>query len=191
MHLAAQRALTVYNEIVREFDKVFGRRYEPLEAYRLEDADYVFVMMGSFATKAKEAVDRLREIGCPIGLLRPRLLRPFPENDFYRNLKGKQAVAVIDQNISMGKGGVLHAELASALYGKPGAPPVLASFIGGLGGRDVTAQEFYEIATVLRNSFEKGETPPPRLLYTESEIREVQTLQAVAHVERLQLGDKP
>ena len=191
MHLAAQRALAVYNEVAIEFDKVFGRRYGPLEAYRMDDADYVFVMMGSFATKAKEAVDRLRETGCPIGLLRPRLLRPFPENYFYRNLKGKQAVAVIDQNISMGKGGVLHAELASALYGKPGVPPVLASFIGGLGGRDITAQEFYEIATVLRNSVEKGETPPPRLLYTESEIRQVQTLQAVAHVERRKLGDKP
>ncbi len=189
-HLAAQNALTVYDDIAGEFDKIFGRRYEALDTYRLEDANFVFVMMGSFATKAKDAVDRLREAGCRIGLLRPRLLRPFPGKSFYAHLKGKQAVAVIDQNISMGKGGILHSELASTLYGKAGVPPILASFIGGLGGRDITAQEFYEIAKVLREAVETGETPPPRLLYTKSEVRQVQSLQAVAHVERGKLGDR-
>ena len=54
-----------------------------------------------------------------------------------RALSGKLGVAVIDQNLSIGQGGVLHAELASSLYGEPGAPPILASFVGGLGGRDI------------------------------------------------------
>ena len=189
-HLASQQALTVYDEVAGEFDRVFGRRYDTVEAYRLADADFVFVMMGSFASKAREAVDRLREAGSRVGLLRPRLLRPFPEEAVYAQLKDRQGVAVIDQNISMGKGGVLHSELASALYGKQGAPPILASFIGGLGGRDITAQEFYEIARILRDASAKGETPPPRLLYTEDEMRQVQALQAVAHVERRKLGDR-
>jgi pyruvate ferredoxin oxidoreductase alpha subunit len=145
-------------------------------------------MMGSFATKAKDAVDRLREAGWPVGLLRPRLLRPFPEDVFIQQLRDKRAVAVIDQNISMGKGGILHTELASVLYGKVGAPAILASFIGGLGGRDITPQEFYEIAKVLRDAAASGETPPPRLLYTATEFRQVQTLQAVAHAERQELG---
>ena len=73
-------------------------------------------MLGSFATKAREAVDRLRDAGQPVGLLRPRLLRPFPQDTLRRLLAGKHGVAVIDQNISMGKGGVLHTELLSASY---------------------------------------------------------------------------
>ena len=108
-----------------------------MECYRCDDADRVFLMIGSFATKAREAVNQLREAGVHAGLLRPRLLRPFPAEALRSLLVGKQAVAVIDQNLSMGFGGVLHSELVSALYGQTDAPPIVASFIGGLGGRDI------------------------------------------------------
>ena len=186
-HLAAQNAITVYDEAAAAFASVFGRRHEAVEAYRSEDADIVFVMIGSFATKAREAVDRLREAGQAVGLVRPRLLRPYPAEQLQRLLAGKRGVAVIDQNLSMGMGGVLHTELSSALYGKPGAPTVLLSFIGGLGGRDITPEEFYEIAAVTRQAIEDGVVPPPRLLYTRDEHREVTKLQAIAHAERNEL----
>jgi pyruvate ferredoxin oxidoreductase alpha subunit len=84
----------------------------------------------------------------------------------------------------MGKGGILHAEVTSALYGDRSAPPVVASFVGGLGGRDIGIEEFFEIAAVCRKAAETGDTPPPRLLYTETELREMRKLQAIAHVER-------
>ena len=83
-----------------------------MEAYRCDDADIVFVMLGSFATKAKEAVERLREADVRAGLLRPRLFRPFPAATLRRALLGKKGVAVVDQNLSIGKGGILHGELA-------------------------------------------------------------------------------
>jgi len=150
----------------------------------------VFFMIGAFATKAKDAVDRLRETGQRVGLVRPRLLRPYPASAIHAALAGKQAVAVIDQNISMGKGGVLHAELASALYGQKQVPPIIASFIGGLGGRDISAEEFYEIITATRAAIASGETPEPRLLYTRNELRQFRKLQSIAVVERQELGDK-
>ena len=87
----------------------------------------------------------------------------------------------------MGMGGVLHTELAAALYGKPDAPPVLLSFIGGLGGRDITPEEFYEISAVTRQAVEDGVVPPPRLLYTREEYREIRKLQTIAHTERNEL----
>jgi pyruvate ferredoxin oxidoreductase alpha subunit len=182
-HLAAQMALTVYDEIAAEFEQLFGRRHDALECYRCDNAEYLFVMMGSFATKAKEAVDRLRDAGWLIGLVRPRLLRPLPREALQQALCKRRAVAVIDQNISMGMGGVLHSEITSVLYGQPNAP-LLASFIGGLGGRDIPAEEFFQIASVLREAAEQGSAPPPRLLYTENELREVRKLQAIAQVER-------
>jgi pyruvate ferredoxin oxidoreductase alpha subunit len=188
-HLASLNGLAVYDEISAEFRDIFDRDHPAVEAYRSKNADYLFVMLGSFATKAREAVDRLRDAGWSIGLLRPRLLRPFPADTLRSLLAGKRGVAVIDQNISMGMGGVLHTELLSALYGQPQAPQIVASFIGGLGGRDISAEEFYEIAQTLRTAADTGHTPPPRLLYTKNELMEMRKLQAIAHVEREELDN--
>jgi pyruvate ferredoxin oxidoreductase alpha subunit len=188
MHLAAESALAVYDEAAAAFASAFGRMHGAIEAYHADGAELVFVMMGSFATKAKDAVDRLRARGHSVGLVRLRLVRPFPVGEIRHVLAGKRAVAVIDQNLSMGKGGIMHGEVTSALYGQPGAPPVIASFVGGLGGREITSDEFSEMARVTREAAEQGQTPEPRLLYTETELRELRKLQGIAHVERRERG---
>jgi pyruvate ferredoxin oxidoreductase alpha subunit len=185
-HLALQQALLVYNEIADEFAEIFGRRYDMIDCYQMDDAEYVFVMVGSFSTKARDAVDSLRAAGWKIGLLRPRLFRPFPRAQIRELLQGRRAVAVIDQNISMGMGGVLHSEFASALYGATGAP-ILASYIGGLGGRDISQQEFFAIADELLQAYENGESPPARMLYTEAELTEIRKLQAIAQAEHAEI----
>jgi pyruvate ferredoxin oxidoreductase alpha subunit len=188
-HLAMLEALNAYPEIAEEFNEQFGRYHGILECFQCEDADYVFFMMGCFATKAKDAVIKLREAGIKIGLLRPRLIRPFPGQAIATVVSGKQGVAVIDQNLSMGKGGILHAELASVLYGMKEAPSILASFIGGLGGRDISQQEFFQMAEILIDAVKTGQTPPPKLLYTEREFKELKNLRAIAQVERQQLKE--
>lgn len=182
-HLAAMNGLTVFDEICREFKDIFGREYAAVESYRADDADMVFFMIGAFATKAKDAVDSLHEAGHKVGLIRPRLIRPFPAEILRDLISGKQGVAVIDQNISLGMGGILHSELASALYGMKDAP-VLTSFIGGLGGRDISREEFFEMAKITKKAAHGGIVPPPRLLYTEDELKEVRKLQTIANVER-------
>jgi len=189
-HLAALGALAAYEEIAAEFARRFRRERPAVEAYRCEDAEIVLVMLGSFSTKAKAAVDRLRETGQAVGLVRPVLLRPFPEECLRRALAGKRGAAVIDQNLSMGKGGVLHTELASALYGSAGAPPVLLSFVGGLGGRDIGQGEFFAMVEAVREAAASGRVPPPRLLFTDEELREVRRLQTIAQVEREMLGEE-
>jgi len=185
-HLAVQQALLVYDEIADEFAQIFGRRHDMIDCYQMDDAEYVFVMLGSFSTKARDAVDSLRAAGWKIGLLRPRLFRPFPRVQIRELLQGRRAVAVIDQNISMGMGGVLHSEFASALYGATGAP-ILASYIGGLGGRDISQQEFFAIADELQQAYKIGESPLPRMLYTETELTEIRKLQAIAQAEHAEI----
>jgi len=189
-HLAMQQALQVYEQVADEFQQQFGRYHGILENFHTEDADYLFVMMGCFSTKAKQAVIQLREAGYKIGLVRPRLLRPFPKDQFIAALSGKKAVAVIDQNLSMGSGGVLHTEITSTLYAVTDAPPVIASFIGGLGGRDISQQELFQIADTICEAANTGITPEPRLLYTELELREFRKLQAIAGVERHDLKEQ-
>ena len=182
-HLASLNGLEAYEETAATFEQEFGRIYPAIEAYRCQDAEFVFIMMGSFATKAKAAVDRLREAGRAVGLLRPRLLRPFPADDFQHLLKGKKGAAVIDQNLSLGKGGVLHSELSSVLYGEADGPRVLLSFIGGLGGREISSEEFYEMLSATQKAAREGKTPPPRLLYTRQELDAMRRLQTIADPE--------
>lgn len=183
-HLASLKALDVFNEACAEFKETFGREYSAIEDYRCDDAEYVFVMIGSFATKARDAVDRLRDNGVKVGLVRPRLFRPFPAGEFKKILQGKKAAAIIDQNISMGKGGVLYTELASVLYDLKDKGPLLQSFIGGLGGRDISGEEFFQMIEELKLSLKEGKAPAPRLLYTEDELKEIRKLQAIANIER-------
>ncbi len=187
-HLAMLQALDVYDEIADEFQQLFGRRHDQLDCFHCEDAELVLVMMGCFATKAKQAVLTLRQAGVRIGLLRPRLIRPFPEQALLEALTGKKAVAVIDQNLSMGKGGVLFAELTSVLYGLGSEAPLVAGFVGGLGGRDITQEEFFRIADTLKEAIASGKPPKPRLLYTASELTEFRKLQAIAQFERDELN---
>lgn len=189
-HLALQKALEIYEQVAEEFHQQFGRYHGILECFETEDADYLFVMMGCFATKAKQAVLQCRKAGIKIGLVRPRLLRPFPKQQFIAAFSAKKALAIIDQNLSMGKGGVLHTEITSALYGVSDAPPIVASFIGGLGGRDISQQELFQIAETIREATNTGITPEPRLLYTKQELREFRKLQAIAVVERHEIKEQ-
>ncbi len=190
VHRAAEAARVAWEEVADDFERVFGRRPHAVERYRMDDAELAFVVLGALATSARDAVDRLRESGWRIGLVRPRLVRPWPAESLREALAGVRGVAVVDQNLSMGHGGVLHAELASALYGLP-SPPTLVSFVGGLGGREISPEDFCEMAAATREAARTGRAPAPRLLYTEDELREVRKLQAIAQVERHETSPAP
>jgi pyruvate ferredoxin oxidoreductase alpha subunit len=174
MHHASEDALAIYSQVAAEFAARFGRRYSPIEEFMLDDADYVIVMTNSFASMGKAEVKRLRQGGKKIGLARLRLIRPFPHEDLQRVLRGRKAVAVVDQNISVGKGGILFSEIASALYGLNDRPRVLLSFIGGLGGRRFRPGEFDDMLGKMENPMETAaEMAQPHLLFTSKECREV------------------
>ncbi|MDH5753152.1 MAG: pyruvate synthase [Deltaproteobacteria bacterium] len=188
VQLAHQSALRVYDDVSREFQQTFGRPMEAVEAYRMEGAQVAFLMIGSFSSKARGAVDALREAGEPVGMIRPRLLRPYPARRLRELARGVRALVVVDQNLSPGLGGILHGELAGALYNGgtdlPGAGrnPVLLSYIGGLGGRNITTEEFFAMAAEAREALETGVVPPPRLLYTGAELEQVRRQQNMALV---------
>lgn len=175
MHRAIQNAATVHAEVAAEFYDRFGREYGAVEQYRMDDADIVLVMAGSFATKGKAAVDYWRENGKRVGLLRLRLVRPFPMNDLASVLAGRNAVGVIDQNLSPGSGGILHHELAPSLYDVPDRPSVLRSFVSGLGGKDIGQPEFDHVLDVLETT-QPGQGPhETELLMTSDEWQQVQS----------------
>ena len=77
-------------------------------------------------------------------------------------------MAVIDQNISLGAGGVFYTEIAAALCTATKRPAIL-SFIGGLGGKDISIAEFQKILEDTISASEDGAAPTIQLLYTENE----------------------
>ncbi len=181
MHRAAEHTVEIYPAIAAEFAERFGRRYGMIEEFMLDDADYVVVMTNSFASIGKAEIQRLRREGKKIGMARLRMIRPFPHEEIQRVLRGREGVAVIDQNISVGKGGILFSEIASALYGLRDRPPVLLSFIGGLGGRRFRPEEFDRILGCLERPPDTAdEMARSDLLFTEEERRSAGRFFAIA-----------
>jgi len=135
----------VFLAVQQEFSKLSGRRYAGFfEAYKLADAEYALVVLGSTAGTAKVAVDELRARGMKVGLLKPWLWRPFPANAVAEALKGVRAVAVLDRAFSFGTMGALFEDVASALYPLE-KRPILANYIYGLGGRDITVNDLIRV----------------------------------------------
>jgi pyruvate ferredoxin oxidoreductase alpha subunit len=136
----------VIEQVFAEFEKVFGRKYNPVETYRHEDAETIILTMGSISETAMTAVDEMREKGQKVGLVRIRLWRPLPVKQLQAALGKAKTVAVVDRHVVMGvPEGPVALEVKSLLYGSPNAPKV-CNFILGLGGRDVRRTDFKYIA---------------------------------------------
>jgi len=132
-------------KVWQEFGSIFKRHYHPVECYRCEDAKVMLLTMGSFSETAMTAIDKMREDGMNIGLLKLRLWRPFPFEEFRQAVRKTEVLIVLDRALSFGgPGGPVCSEIRSALYNEDNKPKI-ASFVGGLGGRDITVAGFEEI----------------------------------------------
>ncbi len=147
---AMKNARRVILEVAERFEKMTGRKYGFFEEYRMEDAEYVIVIIGSAAGTCRAAVDHIRkESGKKVGLLKIRVFRPFPEEELAEALRDKKAVAVLDRSeMFSATGGPLGTEVRSALYGAKSRAEVVNYFYG-LGGRDITVEDFEEVYTKL------------------------------------------
>lgn len=156
---AVKGSHSIVLEVWKEWADRYGRRYRPLEAYRIEDAETVIVMAGAFSETAKLAVDYLREHGQKVGVVSLRLWRPFPREDILRDLGSFEILVVVDRALSVGgAGGPIANELRAAFYHEK-KHPMVASFVAGLSGRDIMIDEFVGMVGRARAYFEKGEAP--------------------------------
>ena len=148
-------------EVAKEFAQLSGREYGLFEAYRLEDAERAVVMIGSAAGTTKDAIDRLREKGEKVGLLKIRLYRPFPAEAIAEALKNVKAVAVMDRAESYSNhGGPLGADVMAALF-RARSTALATNIIYGLGGRDVRVEDMEQVFEDLQTMIDQddaGET---------------------------------
>jgi len=158
---ALKHAKDVVLEVANDFNRRFGRNYGLFEAYQLEDADVAVVVMSSTAGTAKVVVDELRSKGIKAGLLKPRVFRPFPAEEFVEALKHVKALAVMDRSVSFGSmnnAGPLFLELAAAfqIYGN-GVRIPMVDYVFGLGGRDTVPSQIESVYNDLLCIAETGQ----------------------------------
>jgi pyruvate ferredoxin oxidoreductase alpha subunit len=145
VHQAQQKAKEKIEQVARAFEESFGRYYgDVIDSYSAEDADVLLLAMGSVVGTIKDAIDRLREEGQKVGLIKVRAYRPFPAERIREATKGAKVVAVLDNNISLGAYGALGADVALCLANQTGAPALLPCIVG-LGGREITIDSIRSI----------------------------------------------
>ncbi len=150
-HAGMLAAGGVVAETEDAFAEIFGRRYSGLlDCYRTEDADYILVTLGSIAGLCRETADRLREQGIRAGVVRIRYLRPFPNDEIAAALKNAKAFGVLEKDISFGNEGTVFTNVNSALQ-KAGISVPGYNFIGGLGGRNISAGDIEQIFAGIQN----------------------------------------
>jgi len=154
---ALKNAKKVTLDVAKEYEVLSGRSYGLFEEYRLDDAEYAIVIIGSAAGTAKDAVDALRNKGVKAGLLKIRLFRPFPGEEIAKALAHVKAIAVMDRTESFNSQcGPLGAEVKSALFNARLQPGVL-NYVYGLGGRDVKVEHIESVYDALIQADKSGD----------------------------------
>ena len=142
---AMKDAMPVIRDVAEKFEEMTGRSYGFFEEYRMDDAEVALVVIGSSAGTGKEAVDRLRAEGKKVGLIKLRVFRPFPRIPLAEAMCKVKAVAIMDKAESFSNsGGPLFNEARNSLYDLEDKPYAV-NYIYGLGGRDITVEDFYDI----------------------------------------------
>lgn len=151
-HRDMLNAPDVVTQIERRFAEVFGRQYAGMiETLSCDDADVVLVTLGSAAGLARSAVAQLRAEGVRAGMLRIRYLRPMPSELIAEALRGTKAVGVLEKDISFGSEGTVFTNVNSALQ-QAGVCVPTYSFIGGLGGDDISESQMIGMFRALQRA---------------------------------------
>ncbi len=157
---AMENAKQVILDVAKDFEKISGRKYGLIEEYKMEDAEYAMVIIGSAAGTAKEAIDQMREEGQKVGLVKIRSFRPFPGAEIAASLKKCKAVAIMDRSESFStNGGPVGAETMQAMY-TGGCTAKTINIMYGIGGRDVTVDDMKSVYTTLMEIVKTGDIGP-------------------------------
>lgn len=143
---AMEAAKKVIKEVNTEYKKLFGRGYGNglIEEYKTKDVDAVLIAMGTIASTARTAIDKLQADGKKVGLVRLKAFKPFPAEEFQKLAPKVKAMGIIDRNISCGSGGICFSEIRSSIYDVEERPKTL-EFYAGLNGKEVRVQDLIKM----------------------------------------------
>jgi pyruvate ferredoxin oxidoreductase alpha subunit len=155
---AMSKAMNVIAKVGKEYEGISGRSYGILDSYGMDDAELAIMALSSTAGTARATVKKLRSEGIKVGLVKPRVFRPFPADELVEALSGVKAIAVLDRSISFGAmegSGPLFLEVCAALFAA-GLDAKVVNYIYGLGGRDIFPQHIEQVASDLQDIASTG-----------------------------------
>jgi pyruvate ferredoxin oxidoreductase alpha subunit len=159
---AMDAALAALPEVVAEYEAISGRRYDPVDLYRMDDAEVALFLMNSAAETAKDVADRLREQGVRAGVISPNVIRPFPADDIRAALRGVRALVIGERSGSFGGHGAnMTHEVKSALKDDAENRTLCVSRVYGLGGRDFYAEDAEAFFRLAVETVERGAVQTP------------------------------
>jgi pyruvate ferredoxin oxidoreductase alpha subunit len=153
---ALKETLNVIREVNREYEVLSGRKYSFIDAYAMDDAEAAIVCLGSTAGTAKAVAKSLREEGKRVGVIKPWVYRPFPEEELVKAVGNAKALAVLDRACSFGAPfNALCSDVIAALYRYERKDVKIFNCVYGLGGRDIT---FNDLKLIFNDALETAET---------------------------------
>ena len=142
-HAKQIQALDLIPQVATDFAKRFGRDCGGLLSnYRSEDADTVVLALGSVVGTIADVVDELRDEGVSIGAVALKSFRPFPTAELRAALTRAKRVVVLERAFAVGVGGIVSADVRSALAG---LDVDAHTVIAGLGGRAITRRSLRDL----------------------------------------------
>ena len=138
-------------ETFNEYGKFSGRNYTPLKMFNTDDAEIIFIILGSTAGTLRSMVKRWRREGKNIGVVSLTLYRPFPSEEISNVVKNADTIVVMDRSYSIGSPGAqLYMDVATSLQ-KHGIHKRVVNVIYGLGGRDFTPGMANKLLDVIKD----------------------------------------
>lgn len=155
---ALANAKQVTLDVAKDYAKLTGREYGLFEEYKMDDAEFAIIVLGSTGGTTQTVVDTLRASGVKAGVIKIRLYRPFPAEEMVAAIKNCKAVAVLDRSPGyVDLGGPVFEDVQAALY-QAGATLPLVNYIYGLGGRDILVDHIKSVYKDLADIAKTGKT---------------------------------
>ena len=157
-HNAINASAAVIDEHGGAWAQISGRPFAQVDCWEIEDADYLVVVLGSAAGNARYVARQLRAQGKKVGVVRPRVFRPFPAPQLVEACKNAKAIAVLDRSdVLGGQYPPLATEVMTAFFDTGLSLPV-SSYVCGLGGADITTDQMNQVFSELEEGLNRKAT---------------------------------
>lgn len=141
-----ERVRPALETAMSDYAELTGRKYGYIHCYRMEDAEYALVGLGSWMDTAEVAVETLRSKGMRVGAVALTVLRPFPALELVNAVSRCRGITVIERAdsplaVANPITEELKAALAAAQMGEDARllrVPEVYSGAAGLGGASIS-----------------------------------------------------
>ncbi len=166
-HSALKNAIGVIDMAQEELAEATGWKYSSVESYLCDDAEIIFIGMGSIMNSTKWVISNLREQGEKVGIASVRLFRPFPEKALLNTTRNARVLAVAEKNIGLGTSGMMFPDIARTFCNDDVRPKML-NLIVGSEGRNIPPETIERCCRIAKDVLEVGVAE--QVLWTDTEL---------------------